>query len=417
MRRASLALVAALTVAVGTAFLPVASGQTPPPTPVPPFGSPSPFPSVLRTPPPTARPPQLSAGSAALIDLDSGRILFDLGAERRRPVASTTKIMTALVVLEATAPRDIVTVGAGAVGQRGSALGLRPGERIPVRELLYALLLQSANDAAIALSEHVAGSVEAFVARMNRRARGLGLEDTRFRSPSGLDDSGFSTALDLAVITREAYRHPVFATIVGSRFRTIPDPGGPPRRIQNRNALLWLYPGAMGAKTGWTGAAGFCLVGAAERGGLRLASVVLGAPLEAFSDSAALLDYGFARFERRTVLEEGRAFGPIVVEGVEVSVGSGASLEALIRRDRDVVLTFEVSPDLSLPLEAGQAVGSVLVRSAGEPLGEVPLVALEPTAREPTRAPPTPRDGATWWEPILDPVAGFFSRVVRSVIP
>src|SRR5206468_7928393 len=252
--------------------------------------------------------------SAVLADLDTGRVLWGTEAEERRPIASITKIMTGLIVIQRTDPSDVVTVSPEAAAPAQSAaaaeLGLVPGERISIEDLLYALLLQSANDAAVALAEHVAGSVERFVAEMNAEARRLHLADTRFASPNGLDDTGYSSARDLAVLTRAAFQSPLFATIVGTKFHRIPSPSGPPRHIQNRNVLLWLYPGALGVKTGFTTKAGYCLVAAAHLHGQRLVAVVLGEPSgeDSFSDAASLLDYGFDAFVHREVIPAKRSF-------------------------------------------------------------------------------------------------------------
>lgn len=386
-----------------------AQEETPPPTPVPPYGSPSPFPSTLATPEDPGESPQLSAPAGALFDLGSGRLLLEVGARERRPIASVTKVMTAMVVMDHAAPRDIVTVTSTMAAQSGAALGLRPGERIAIRDLLYALLLQSANDAAVALAEHVAGGVERFVAMMNRRARELGLEDTRFASPNGLDDAGYSTAADLAVITVHALRHPTIARAVATRFRSIPAPEGEERQVQNRNALLWLYPGAVGVKTGWTSAAGFCLVAAAERRGLRLGSVVLGAPQEAFSDAVALLDHGFARYEERAVVVAGQPFDPIVVGEREVPVEAGATLHALVREDGGVVVRIRPQPGLDLPIEAGQTVGRALVLAAGRDLGEVPLVAATDVPPDPS---PALEPRALWWHRVAAALAALIGDFV-----
>lgn len=396
-----------------SSLAPAGAGQpfpqtVPPPTPVPPFGSPSPFPSTLDTPPPSTRLPTVEAGSTVLFDLDSGELLFGRRAEKRRPVASTTKIMTALLVLEAAEPGDVVTASATAASQEGSLLGLRPGERISVRRLLMALLLQSANDAAVALAEHVAGSVEDFVAQMNATARQLGARDTRFASPNGLDDRGYSTASDMALITAEAYDEPTFAKVVARDAARIPSPQGDPRFIQNRNALLWLYEGAIGVKTGYTSAAWFCLVGAAEREGLRLGTVVLASPDEAFSDAAALLNYGFEAFERREVVEEGDAFGPVEIDGVGVELVADDELELLVRSTSDLDEVVFLRPDVELPLAEGATVGEVVIRAGDRDLGAVPLV----TAEE-VRAPPRPP--APWWERAWTAVRDFFERIFDAV--
>ena len=252
-------------VALGTAS---AERSGPPPTPVPPRGSPSPFPQSLATPADPVSVPQMDVPVALLADLDDGQVMFAKAPEVRRPIASLTKIMTALLVLTRRDLDDVITVAPGAAFDDGdfgasSTLGLRVGERRTVRELLDALMLQSANDAALALAIEVGGTEQRFVSMMNDRARALGMRDTAFFSPNGLDDRGRSTARDLLVLTRAAYAQKGFGGIVSSKFRTIPAPQGKPRRVQNRNALLWLYRGAIGVKTGFTTGAGYCLVATA----------------------------------------------------------------------------------------------------------------------------------------------------------
>jgi serine-type D-Ala-D-Ala carboxypeptidase (penicillin-binding protein 5/6) len=393
-------------------LLPAASvrpQKVPPPTPVPPFGSPSPFPSTLETPSPSTQPPEIDAGSVALVDIDSGQVLFQRRAEKRRPIASTTKIMTALLVLEESRPKDIVTASGNAALQEGSILGLRQGEEITVRNLVSALLLQSANDAAVALAEHVAGSVGEFVDRMNARALELGALDTRFESPNGLDDRGYSTARDLAVMTVEAYRNETFVEVVSRLAVRIPSPDGEARHIQNRNALLWLYPDAIGVKTGFTSAAGFCLVGAAERDGLRFAAIVLGAPDEAFSDAAALLSFGFETFQHQAVIEDGEVLDSVEVEGEEVDVAADGSLDLLVRRTAYVEEIVVLDPAVMLPLTEGERVGEVIVRAGDEDLGRVPVVAVDDV-----RAPPEPP--RPWWERTGDSIRAFFGRILEAIL-
>lgn len=404
LRRAGWAVLAFLTPALLLAVVPGLAGaqistSTPPPTPVLlPNGqtSMSPFPSVLRTPVSASPAPRIAAPAAILADLDSGQVLFERGADRRRPIASVTKIVTALLVLERTDPQDIVTVSARASGDGRTAgiseLGLQTGERIRVDDLLAALMLQSANDAAIALAEHVSGTVEAFVKDMNARVRELGLRNSRFTSPNGLDDRGYSTGRDLVAITRAAYAEPGFASIVATRSREIPAPAGyPPRVVQNRNALLWLYPGAVGVKTGFTSRAGTCIVATAERGGLRLVAVVLGASGEAFSSAAALLNHGFAAFERREVVAEGEDLGEVRIDGRQVPVASSGSLVALIPTDADVTRHRVLDPDAAFPPLPGEVVGTLRVSVPELRIGSVDLVVTD----VPPPAPPS--DPGPWW--------------------
>jgi D-alanyl-D-alanine carboxypeptidase (penicillin-binding protein 5/6) len=222
---------------------------------------------------------------------------------------------------------------------------------------------------------------------------------TRFTSPNGLDDTGYSTARDLARVTRAAYELPGFASIAATRFHAIPAPDGVPRIVQNRNALLWLYPGAIGVKTGYTSAAGFCVVATADRGDQRLLAVVLGEPGEPFSDAAALLNYGFAAFDRRSLIGAGEDLGTVEVDGRAVQVAAGASLEGLVPTDIDVRREIVVGPSVRFPPGRGQQIGTVALSVPGLVLGEVPLVVTDV-------APPPPlEDGGSWWSRALGSIA------------
>ncbi len=391
---------------------PAAAQQAPPPTPVPPAGSPSPYPTALETPRPSTRPPRVAAGSALLADLDSGEVLWERSPDQRRPIASVTKIMAGLLVVEATEPGEVVTASRNAASQSGALLGLDAGEAQPVRELLMALLLQSANDAAIALAEHVGGTVDAFVDGMNRRARRLGARDTRFASPNGLDDRGYSTARDIAAITVEALGDRTFRQVVATRFHRVPDPEGEPRRIQNRNALLWLYPGAIGVKTGFTSAAGFCLVAAAERDGLGLVAVVLGAPSAPWSDAAEMLNHGFATWERRAVIDGATSLDPLQVDGRDIPVRADGELSLLLRRGEPVDVLVRPEPGLGLPVAQGEAVGEVVAIGDGEVLGRIRAVSAATVVPPPAATSPPE---VPWWERAWDAVAGFFTRIWRGL--
>ncbi len=415
---ATAVLVALVAVAIAPALGSAQSIEPPPPTPVPVPGggtSPSPFPGVLHTPPPEGlEPPVVDAASAVLVDLESGQSLFALGAGEKRPIASLTKIMTAYLVLSRSSPADVVTVSEEAASGREvgiSSLGLVAGERISVRELLFALLLQSANDAAVALAEHVGGTVDGFVELMNRTAARLGMTRTSFASPNGLDDSGYSTARDLARLTRAAYRLPGFGPVVATRTHEIPAPSAGPRVIQNRNALLWLYPGAIGVKTGFTSAAGFCIVAAAERGDERLLAVVLGERGEPFSDAATLLNYGFAAFERRVLIHAGRSLGTIRIDGRAVPVEAGAALEGLVPVRADVRRVIEVDSGVRFPPVPGQAVGRVVLSMAGGGpiLGDVPLVVTD------VPPPPPLQDDGPWWSRAAGAVVHAGTSVVDAL--
>ena len=250
--------------------------------------------------------PHVRARAAVAIDLETGRVLFAKRAGQERPIASLAKIMTALLVLERSQLRDVVNVSARATRTEPINLGLQRGERISVRNLLYGLLLWSGNDVAVALAEHVSGTASAFVALMNARAAELGLARTRFASPNGLSDRGFSTAADVAELARDALQDAVFASYVSTRRHRIPGPKGQLHRLRNLNGMLFTYAGATGVKTGYTHAAGTCVVTSAVRGGHQVLAVVLGDRVgdgwrSAYRDSARVLDYGFA-VERGTTM-------------------------------------------------------------------------------------------------------------------
>ncbi len=229
-----------------------------------------------------------SASAAVLMDADTGQVLYDHNGSRRMLIASTTKIMTALVVLERASPGEEVTVRQEHMTE-GSSMYLKPGERVTVEELLYGLLLCSGNDAAAALADHCGGTAS-FVRRMNGLARELGMEDTSFANPSGLDDDGhYSTARDMARLAAYAAGNHTFVRLCSTRSVTI---GG--RTMTNHNRLLRAVPGCIGMKTGYTRAAGRTLVSAAERDGRRLVAVTLQDGND-WADHAALYDWGFAQ--------------------------------------------------------------------------------------------------------------------------
>lgn len=239
--------------------------------------------------------PTIEAAALVLMDERTARVLYARDAHRRLPPASTTKMMTALLAAEALPLDAFVPISLRASQERsGAAIGLERGEWWTVDDLLHALLIHSANDAAVALAEAVSGSVDVFAARMNARARALGARDTYFVSPNGrYDPRHVSSAYDLALIARAALSNPVVARIVTLRTWTLTRPGSAPRMLINTNRLLWQLRGADGIKTGWIAESGPCLVASATRDGRRLIAVLLHAP-RVFADAARLLEFGFS---------------------------------------------------------------------------------------------------------------------------
>ena len=250
----------------------------------------------------------VSAKSAILIDLDERNILYQKNAKERMAMASTTKIVTALVACELLECSATVKIPHEAIGIEGSSVYLQAGERLTVEQLLYALLLESANDAAVALAIVAAGSVEKFADKCNEKAYGLGLRDTNFTNPHGLyDENHYTTAYDLAILSAEALKNPTIAKICASKRAEIPlnatteNPlGEGTRYLKNHNKMLSMYEGAIGLKTGFTKKSGRCLVSAARRNDLTLIAVTLNAP-DDWRDHAAMLDFGFEHFERRVI--------------------------------------------------------------------------------------------------------------------
>ncbi len=263
-------------------------------------------------------PPAVRAKSAFLMNIDTGAVLFQKFPDARRPMASTTKIMVGLLTAESGRLDEVATVSARAAGIGESTMGLRQGEQVRVEDLLYGLLLNSGNDAAVALAEHLAGSVEAFVAQMNERAVQLGLTNTHYVNPHGLDNGRYyspdhySSARDLARLGAVAMENPIFARVAGTMLRDVPGPPGqPPHRLRHLVSQLWWYPGAYGVKTGWTGRAGQVRVVTARRAGVRLIVVVMDSPDEV-GETRDLLDYGFAVSES----PEARATVPLSAEAL-----------------------------------------------------------------------------------------------------
>ncbi len=240
----------------------------------------------------------IGAQSAVVLSYDNDRVLYDQREHARRPQASTTKLMTALLTLERGKLDDKVTIDAEAADEPGTRMGLARGQVLTVRDLLYGLLLPSGNDAAIALGAHIGGSTDGFVAMMNQRKSELGLNDTHFANPDGLDDPDhYSSAFDLAELARFALRsQPLLDEIVRTKsFRIAATPTHPAFELTNLNQLLPSYPGADGVKTGTTPAAGQVLVGSATRDGHRIITAVMGSA-DRYADAVKLLDHGFADY-------------------------------------------------------------------------------------------------------------------------
>ncbi|MGH2752596.1 MAG: D-alanyl-D-alanine carboxypeptidase family protein [Actinomycetota bacterium] len=315
--------------------------------------------SARRAADPRPATPQLGCRACLLVS-DDGEVLFRRRPHAELPNASTTKMMTALLVARAEVLDEETRISEGAANAGGGGFDLEAGEVWPVESLVYALLLSSSNDAAVALAEHVSGSEHAFVDAMNDEARALDLRHTAFVTSHGLDTPGhFSSARDLAVLAGRLLADPPLRRIVGEPKARVEGPQGPVS-IENRNLLLETYPGAVGVKTGYTIAAGNVLVSAAVRGGRTLTGVVLGSE-DSFADSRALLDYGFARLGRTVLVRRGEEVGAVVLDPAGSARAVAARSVRGLAPPGEVELRFEPSSSFAVPLEAGAAVGRVVV--------------------------------------------------------
>ncbi len=326
-----------------------------------------------------AREQPVQGESAIVVDAGSGDVLLADDPDERRPIASTTKLMTALLTLERARTDAVLPASDYVAAPIESQIQLRPGERLSVADLLTALLLESANDAAVALAEGVSGSRAAFVDEMNARARELGLRNTSFANPIGLDDpDNYSSARDLATLTRELLRNERFGDIV-DRPRATLTTGARRRVVENRNGLVRRHPFVDGVKTGHTLQAGYVLVGSATARGKRIVSVLLGAPSDAAREAGtlALLRYGIDQYRRVRVLRQRAAAGTAEVkyrDGEQARLVAGARATVTVRRGERVSTRVEAPEELEGPLPAGARVGSITVLYRGRPLETVPLV-------------------------------------------
>ena len=316
----------------------------------------------------------VAAKGAVLIEAESGRVLFGQNENEMLPMASTTKIMTCLVALENSELDEMVTAGKNAHGVTGTSIYLSEGETLTMEQMLYGLMLRSGNDAAVAIAEHVAGSVDEFCDMMNERAEELGA-DANFVNPHGLTAEGHeASALGLALIMREGLKNEDFARITSTKEKIIPWEGNEySRHLQNKNRLLTSYEGAMGGKTGYTSAAGRCLVFSAERDGMTLIGCVLGCSTW-FDTAEAMLDYGFENFSMKTLARAGEGAVCDVEGGTQRQVRCGLEndLRYPVRDDESVWIAYEIPP-VRAPVRAGDAAGYAVVKNDMGTLMRVPV--------------------------------------------
>lgn len=335
--------------------------------------------------------PELESKSAVLIDSGTGQILFEKNSHQRQAPASVTKIMTLLVCWEAVAAgkaslTDQVETSENAWKLGGSQIWLEPGEKMSLQDLLMAIAVGSANDACVAAGEHIFGSHEGLVAKMNEKAAELGLQDTHFVNAYGFSDPNhYTTAYDMAQIGRQLLKYPTVMQWVGTKVYDIR--GGEPR-LFNRNKLLWWYQGADGFKTGWTTEAGYCLASTVERDGLRLVACTLGSSriYGNFRDSMKLYDYGFKKYAFKQIAPAGQICGT-----VKVSKGDAAQVEAIAPErvgamivkgaEQNITSQVELPAAVDAPVKKGQKIGEIVILKGDQEISRLPLVAKEDIKR------------------------------------
>jgi D-alanyl-D-alanine carboxypeptidase (penicillin-binding protein 5/6) len=326
--------------------------------------------------------PEIKASSAILIDATTGQVLFEKNADVLRPPASTTKIMSAILLLEKTKPTDVISASAKAFDTEGSSLHLEAGEKVSAHDLLLAMMLRSANDGCVAAAEHIAGSEAKFAQMMTAKAREIGANHTTFRNCNGLNENpNVTTARDLAIMARYAQRYPEFNEATRTKVATIV------RSTQSKDVVLknlakflWKFPGADGIKTGYTNPAGHCFVGGATWGGWRLISVVLNSP-DINGETARLMKFGFQTFERHKASTAGMVYANVPIkDGVRLEVRAAAkdAIQFVARKGDD--LDISLKPQffaVSAPVALGSEVGILEALNKDKVVGTTPLLATE----------------------------------------
>ena len=325
----------------------------------------------------------LNAKSAILMEEATGNILYESNPDERLPIASVTKVMTMLLIMEAVdsgkiSLDDMVTVSENAMSYGGSTMFLETGEQLTVNDMLKGIAVASANDGCVAMAEHLAGSESAFVDMMNEKAKKLGMENTHFMNTNGLDeDDHYSSARDVAIMSRELMKHETIFNYTSIWMDTL---RGGKFQLANTNKLIRFYDGANGLKTGSTSKALCCLSAAAKRNDMQLIAVVLGAPTSAerFASAKSLLDYGFANYAVNTQITAGDEVQKIAVEkGVDKEVGvvAGDSCSTLVKKGQEDNITKEIKIDetITAPIEAGQKIGTMTISRDGEVIADIDL--------------------------------------------
>lgn len=323
--------------------------------------------------------PSITASAAVLMDARTGQVLYDKNMHQKRPQASTTKIITAILALESGKLDQVVEVSPRAASVGESSIHLQPQEKLTLEELLYGAMLRSGNDACVAIAEHIAGTERNFVKLMNYYAKLLGGQNTHFTNPHGLPaENHYSSAYDLALFTRYAMKNPKFRDIVKTRYKKIRGPGKYERYLRNTNKLLWSYTWTDGVKTGTTNAAGCCLVASASVNGRPLISVVLHST-DRYGDTIKLLEYGFKNFDEIVITTKGEYFTTANVEegySNHVPIIAGDSLSVLVPKGKKGIFEQKVAVQrtLTAPVPANKKVGRLTVLIDNNEVDSVDLI-------------------------------------------
>jgi len=376
-----------------------------------------PFPAIALA---EEKSPTVEATAAILMDAKTGRVLWGKNADKPMAMASTTKIMTAVLALESGRMDEIVTVSPKAAGAPKVKMHLSPGEKIRLGDLMLALMLESSNDAAIAIAEHLSGTVEAFCHEMTQKAKELGAENTVFETPNGLDAGNHhSTAYDLAVITRYALTVPGFIELTNTAHASFKsDKRG--YSMNNKNRLLSEFSGANGVKTGFTNKAGHCFVGAAKRDDMQLISVVLASGWgpkgreQKWRDTKEVLSYGFGNYEYETIVIANTEAGEMPVtrsrsQSVNFAYGDGINIPLTPQEKEAIAIEFYTPESMQAPVAIGETMGTARVYIGKNFYAEIPLVSTQEAARH---------DFKTSMEKILNAYFGqMTNKPVNIILP
>lgn len=347
--------------------------------------------SACAAPLETGVPIELTSPSAMLVEAQTGTVIFEKDADERRQVASVTKLMTLLICLEKLEAgeislKDPVTVSPTAAGQIGSQALLDANATYTLEQLLHATIIASANDAACALAEYMAGTEAAFAELMNQRAQELGMNDTYYVNSTGLPDGAqYTTARDVAVLACEVCRHELYFEHASVWMDTLTHPSGRTTDLTNTNRLVRFYDGCDGLKTGSADVSKYCLAATAQKNGLRLIAIVLGTPVSQtrFDEARAMMDYGFASYRRVTLLQTGDLLGKTVrvrlgmQEELEAAAGSGVSMLLRPGQEKQLSLEVELPQEMTAPVAKGDTLGVVRVLLNGEVIARLPAVASQ----------------------------------------